>query len=167
MREIIYRGKAINKIEGEAYRSKYKNGDWVYGLITQIPGFTTRDDLCAEMKDYIGIDSIEVGIKTLCQYTSLTDKNGTKIFEHDIISAHLDDLFPENETRLVVVWHDYGFFGINPRYIDYTQYQIDLITMITSKQSEMKDVLFDSLENEFVKKFEVIGNIYDNPELLK
>lgn len=153
MREILFRGYSENE------------GCWLFG--DYAPATSISPDNIFPQLQYGYIEGVAVTPETVGQYTCLTDKNGTKIFENDIISAHLDDLFPENETRLVVVWHDYGFFGINPRYIDYTQYQTDLITMITSKQSEMKDVLFDSLENEFVKKFEVIGNIYDNPELLK
>ena len=159
MREILFRGKSpvTNEwIIGYLFNSRIRCNE-VNIIIPQCSFY----DLFFKDKLY------QVLSPTVCQYTGITDKSGAKIFEHDIISAHLDDLFPENETRLVVIWHDYGFFGINPRYIDYTQYQVDLITMITSQQSEMKDVLFDSLENEFVKKFEVIGNIYDNPELLK
>ena len=33
-REILFRGKAINRDEGY-HRTEYKNGDWVYGLLTQ------------------------------------------------------------------------------------------------------------------------------------
>lgn len=154
MREILFRGK-----------NKEKNS-WAYGnLYIKINGDAEILRYCNEGK--FEYHSCGVVRNTVGQYTGLIDKNGEKIFEHDIISAHLDDLFPENETRLIVVWHDCGFFGINPRYLDYTQYNIDLITMITSQQSELKDVLFDSLENQFVKKFEVIGNIYDNTDLLK
>lgn len=163
MREILFRGQIRKKGEKVTIGGEPVAGKWIYGGIFA-PNI--QCDRCI-ITSYDYLQKYPVYADTVGQYTCMTDKNGTKIFENDIISAHLDDLFPENETRLVVVWHDYGFFGINPRYIDYTQYQVDLITMITSQQSEMKDVLLDSLENEFVKKFEVIGNIYDNPELLK
>lgn len=163
MREILFRGQMRKNGEKFTIGGLPLDSIWIYGGIFAA---SMKSDRCI-ITSYDDCQKYSVHADTVGQYTGLTDKNGKKIFEHDIISAHLDDLFPENETRLVVIWHDYGFFGINPRYIDYTQYQIDLITMITSQQSEMKDVLFDSLENELVKKFEIIGNIYDNPELLK
>ena len=33
MREILFRAKAINRVPGREYRTKYKNGDFVYGLL--------------------------------------------------------------------------------------------------------------------------------------
>ena len=35
MREILFRGKAINRNRGY-HRTKYKNGEWVYGLLTRL-----------------------------------------------------------------------------------------------------------------------------------
>lgn len=35
MREILFRAKAINRIGGREYRTKYKNGDWVFELLTE------------------------------------------------------------------------------------------------------------------------------------
>lgn len=35
MREILFRAKAINRDTDREYRTNYKNGDWVYGLITK------------------------------------------------------------------------------------------------------------------------------------
>ena len=35
MREILFRAKAINQIKGKEYRTNYKNGDWVYGLLSK------------------------------------------------------------------------------------------------------------------------------------
>ena len=37
MREILFRGKAINRDKGY-HRTKYKNGDWIYGLVTRLYG---------------------------------------------------------------------------------------------------------------------------------
>lgn len=133
MREILFRGKAINREDGFYYRTNYKNGDWVYGLITK--NYNKEYDFGAEMTNEIGISGIEVDYKTIGQYTSFTDKNGKKIFEGDI--CH--------------------FCG-GAYYLGVWEY--DLVR-------EVK-IDFDSLaflENS--ENIEIIGNIYNNPELLK
>ena len=89
------------------------------------------------------IDQYSVKLETVGQYTGLTDKNGRKIFEGDILSGHLDDLFPKEESRYEVVWHDYGWHIKNKSGID---------------TANTKWVMLF---------FEVIGNIHDNPELLE
>lgn len=70
--------------------------------------------------------------------------NGKLIFENDILSGHIDNEFPEDETRERVVWHENGWCTSEPGYDDY---------------EELDD--FDS------ENFEVIGNEIDNPELLE
>lgn len=123
MREILFRGKTVC------------DGDWVYGGITWNPSKK-------EVFIHTEWDEGKVIPETVGQYTGLCDKNGTKIFEGDILSAHLDDGYPENETILEVVWHNNGWYGKNGKF-------------------------FDDFDNGFEKYFEVIGNIHDNPELLK
>lgn len=128
MREILFKGKSVN------------DGRWVFGDLSNYGVCKT----ITTVKDFRIIDSCEVIPETVGQYTGLKDKNGTKIFENDIISAHPDELFPDDEIRLVVEWHDYGWFG---------------------KGSKGR---YTSLESKWVSDlFEVIGNRFDNPELLE
>ncbi len=131
MREILYRGKAINRDKGY-HLSNYKEGEWVYGLVTQL-----NEKLPSEMTDINGISNIEVDYETIGQYTRLTDKNGTMIFEGDIV-----DILTENEEIGVVVFDDGGF------------------------EVKADGFVVDFHSNINGTDLEVIGNIYDNPELL-
>lgn len=82
--------------------------------------------------------------ETICQYTGLIDKNGKKIWENDILEGHLDDKFPEDVTREKVIWHESGWKTEEPGCND-------------------KEYL-DEFDTE---NFEVVGNVFDNPELLE
>lgn len=126
MREILFRGKRVDNVE------------WVYGNF-----FKDSYGWIGIFERAEAINAYKVIPGTVGQYTGLTDLNGTKIFEGDILSAHLDDLFPENETRGVVVY----------RHSEFCLMQ--------------KDDMYDDFKDGFEKMFEVIGNIYDNPELLE
>jgi len=126
MREILFRGKRVD------------NGTWAYGDLTHC------DDEMEINSESHGENGGYIIPETIGQYTGLKDKNGVKIFEGDILSGHLDDLFPEDESRYPVVWHDYGW------------------------HIKCGNKSFDTLEQWWVAKFlEVIGNLHDNPELLE
>lgn len=136
MREILFRGKAINRSEGGEYRTNYKNGDWVYGLVTKM--FDERyKELPAEMTNTNGIKGIEVDYRTIEQYTGLTDKNGKRIFEGDIVSSGT----------------------INPYTISFNQ----TLCCFYLKRCDLECGGFFTAGD--AKCIEVIGNIYDNPEL--
>ncbi len=135
MREILFRAKAINRDCGY-HRTDYKNGDWVYGLITR--PYNEMYEVPMQMANTDGVEGIEVDYKTLGQFTGLTDKNGKKIFEGDIVEANMlysgiVNFFTKKEIVLV-------------RYVEGCFYP-----------------LYDYVKREI----EVIGNIHDNPELLE
>lgn len=134
-REILFRGKAINRDEGY-HRTNYKNGDWVYGLVTRL--YDERfESLPAEMTDVNGVSGIEVDYRTIGQYTGLTDKNGVKIFEWDIVKAF--------DCIYVVMWD-------SAKALFYLR---DPVSRVSS-----------DFYNYFGSDLTVIGNIHDNPEML-
>lgn len=138
--EILFRAKAINR-NAESFRTNYKNGDWVYGLVTRL--YDERfENLPAEMTNTSGVSCIEVDYKTVGQYTGLTDKNGRRIFEGDIVNVKT----------------------ISGSFINYviTWFNSDLCWVMQSlKDTSVKFRLRSCWE------FEVVDNIHDNPELLK
>ena len=133
MREILFRGKAINRDKGY-HRTEYQNGEWVYGLVTRL--YDERfENLPAEMTDVNGISGIEIDHKTIGQYTGLADRNGQKIFEDDIVTL---PRYGGGKTKSVVYFSG-GKFAVN------------------GSNYAFKDIC--------PKNMNVIGNIYDNPEL--
>lgn len=156
MREILFRAKAINRDTDREYRTNYKNGDWVYGLIAK--PYNEEYDFPAEMRNTDGVTSIEVDYKTIGQFTGLTDKNGTKIFEGDILQG---DEYPycsdgNYNYYAEVVWFDNGCCGFG------------LCTHKNPKSSVrgLSDGNCEWFEGFDSDEWLIIGNIYDNPELI-
>ena len=125
MREILFRGKRYN-------------GEWIYDSETYIrdgDGIWLSDD---------DLNVVQVQEDTVGQYTGLTDKNGTKIFEGDIVK------YPTTCEIFTVAWH--GSFA----------------EFVISELQKPNKATRGSKNMYLVNRYcEVIGNIYDNPELLK
>ena len=117
-------------------------GKWVYG------GIFHQDDLGVSFAVIYSYDPIEkhvVYADTVGQFTGLTDRNGIKIFEGDILS--FQHPFGNRHGIYRVVYSGYGFGCLNfyqPHY----------------------DTPNDAF-SEGTEYFTVIGNVYDNPELIK
>lgn len=102
-------------IENIKFKAKrLDNGEWVYGSLRSTAGVKERAyivDNFSSMSDYsvIGVDP-----STVCQFTGLKDKNGTPIYEGDIVTYKDNNA----ERRGVIVWDNksiafcfgYGFF---------------------------------------------------------
>lgn len=155
MREIEFRGKCIRDKNRE-YRSNYRNGDWVYGLVTEIDNYYKR----SVMTNFDGISGIDIQTETIGQYTGLVDKNGTKIFEGDIVKKEYFDK-PYSSKRKskeligVVKWKEFkASKGV---------YEACFDVEITDKNYET----YRCWNWSRFYECEIIGNIYDNPELLE
>ena len=126
MREILFRGKAIDD-------------NWYYG----VPLVFTEDYVCMTAPHTYNKAVIP---KTVGQYTGLTDKNGKKIFEGDIVSTDI------TRPYLIVEFRDGCFmFNCNDGGKDYYAFMLPILN------EPQTQYLYG----------EVIGNIHDNPELLK
>ena len=143
MREILFRGKST------------ETNQWIYGgfhiwekrQVCALGNDRLKDD---EISCVITVNSfadwnmprtmqaVEVIADTVGQYTGLTDRNGNKIFEGDIVN-----ILTENEEIGVIVSEDGGFI------VHADKFSIDIIYKINRTDVE------------------VIGNKYDNPKLME
>ena len=142
MREILFRGQTRKYGEKVKMNGEKLPGKWVYGGITQGEGdFSIIYG--AEDVNYITAATIEkhvVYTETVGQFTGLKDKNGTKIFEGDIVK----DKYVLGE----VIYNT-------------DQEEVD------GAGSFMINDVYNGLQNyRFWNSIEIIGNIHDNPELL-
>lgn len=132
-REILFRAKHIHAIPG----NEHLNGTWVHGYLSD--------------KNYINDKSLEgeflIDEDTICQYTGLTDKNGKKIFEGDIVryvEIYGEVKFGLHENNWQIDKYNQGFFVTFP------------------KENLLRNEL-----GFWRNKVVVVGNIYDNSELLE
>lgn len=121
------------------FRGKSKRtGEWLYGdLVRNVEGAFAIVPPFEMTTDNL-CDRYEVDEETIGQFTGLLDKNGKEIYEGDVVT--LNDLTRE---RASVTWLDK-----NARFV---------VECVSDKQTYS----IDEYNNT------IVGNIYDNPELLK
>lgn len=135
-REILFKAKRKN------------NGEWVEGYylnIAKINRFicTGKIKLDGAVKGIIAPEMYEIDPDTICQFTGLTDKNGKKIWENDILRRDgYWDIRIEFENGVFMV-----------RNADKVQY--------------INRVICTSISTFNIKVYEVIGDIFDNADLLE
>ncbi len=145
MREILFRGKRVD------------NSEWAYGYYVHYDDIkdNKKDDTDYIIKKHNGeyFPFEEVISETVGQYTGLTDKNGKKIFEGDIVKG----ISYSTERHGVIVWIDkIASFGVK-----YWSRE----TPTAWNNSSILMQIQNGRKDEFAA--EIIGNIYDNPELLR
>lgn len=156
-REILFKAK------------KKDNGEWVEGnLITNERNENQKyigyifDERNGVIEDF---DLVEVIPDTICQYTGLTDKNGQKIWENDILIGH------GNDRDLSKV--SFGkFYVIDAETLNKVDEVVGWHTEVIETDALSKCEPFClpmPLTDFYIKRseFEVFGNIFDNPELLE
>jgi len=143
MREILFRGKG-----------KY-DGIWKYGSLERF--MPDRLDLANYfiLSETAAPNATSVIPETVGQFTGLTDKNGKKIFEGDIVKTHYANA-PKSDFIETVVFHNGKFCAFHE---NNGCKQWAILYDGTPHLRIDKSVYMDSVE--------VIGNIHDNPELLK
>lgn len=151
-REIKFRAQIVMDIEPFAM----KKGHWVEGYYYE----DLQDgEWCSWIQECNDIIHYKVDKNTLGQFTGLLDKNGKEIFEGDIIEIK-----------------EIGGYGCKRKGI--VEYDVEECAFIVrvlppswagiARLSTKAQICADgNCTHEYINQYTVIGNIHDNPELLK
>lgn len=132
MREILFKAKQVG------------DDEWVEGYYQKRHDFLGNEEhLIFHVDSHTVWEYTEINPETLCQFTGLCDKNGKKIWENDILMAHLDESYPEDVAYETVEWNINGWG--------------------TCENGSMDREYLGEFDLEH---YEVVGNIFDNKELL-
>ena len=142
MREILFRGQTRKKGEKVRLDGTPIDSNWVYGGVAKF-----NEERAIIYQTEPEFHKFSVYADTVGQFTGLKDKNGVRVFDGDILSAHFDESYPDDETLLLVENNGYAF---------------------TLKEGySAPEMINDADMRFFDETFVVIGNVFDNPELLE
>lgn len=153
-REILFRGKRVD------------DGEWVYGKGLQQCKDELGNEIVAIFEDVVKSEKyikkegrytlyyVPVKAETLGQYTGLKDKDGKKIFEGDIV--HLkgdgyDGAKVGKDYYRVVTFHDGSF----------------CLSIEDGVHYPLHTPIYEHCDSHSIVNWVVVGNVIDNPELMK
>ena len=140
-------------MRGIKFRGKKKDGQWMYGNLIDCTCFRSILDIVAASKcpiDILGAEIIrgKVDDSTIGQYVGQKDSDGKEIYEGDILRTK--DRF---ELVMVVTWNEkFSQFGFVTR------------ELWKERSYSFAWRFFSDIPSS---KMEIIGNIYDNPNILE
>ena len=155
MRKILFRGKCVD------------TNEWIEGYYT-FDGVNHWIERPSVDSALLCMDANSIIPNTLSQFTGICDKNGVKVFEGDIFkfddevwASYYTSCGTEYNSWEVVNYAVIGFDDYYGRY-DFVKYKFDENSVAADLHENHDIELAD-----FINELEVVGNIYDNPELLE
>ncbi|UVY22320.1 MAG: YopX protein [Bacteriophage sp.] len=119
------------------------NGEWIEGYYQKKYDFLGKSHLILYVDNHVRWECVEIDPETLCQFTGETDKNGKRIWESDVVWLVYDG----KEHIYQIVW-------------DNSELDFKATNGEENYGSNFEYLLC-------CDEIEVIGNIFDNPELLQ
>lgn len=158
-REILFKAKRKN------WKELPKEQWWVEGYYRCIPCMGMLEHYIMPQISKSRVEQDAIDITTLCQFTGLTDENGKRIWENDIVRGHNND-----DDLARVVFGEFNVIDVDT--LETVDRAVGWHTEVIETDTLSKCEPFClpmPLTDFYIKRseFEVFGNIFDNAELLE